>query len=737
MEAEMFFLIFSLTFLFFAGLAFLFGALKGRKYVWQFSVSRIILNVLSAIVAAVLSGVVARVLSDLLLDPFRNMAALDAIREIGLNIAIENVIVVIIASVAAGIAFLPIFAIVRCLAKLALKALAKLFVKITGSKTLEQGEAQEGKKRKKYDQFKTPKSNMLGAVCGGVCGLITLIVLSIPAVGALNTVNDIAYKPLAATDSTVLNTVAEVTDASANNVGATVVKYTGGQLLFDAMTYAEAEDVTSVTVKEDLVTVSDIATVAIEYDLLSQVMDSPQQALTNEDCMSEIFFLLLENPRLSPVIDTVSDFAIRIMLDTVQLPEDVAPLYDSFLEDIDAVELPPIQPRTVDYSPTEELEKKFSDIFDDYGLRVDADTLQSAVQAKLSGADMRSWARKNIASNAQDFVLKSELVSIHDVIDGRAEVTDAQKESKSLARAFAVLVTMADDMESSNMQSILKKLGPALDAFNQTETVGAKKTESLLKGLLQSKMVHDEIGLSVLDATDTAVSICENSQEKGFEPMLNSLSKAIEVVSAASDSSKDTKEAVKEMMDDLTPESSKVLQTMTTPSVVQSYNVPEKSAEPVSNMLSDTFGNLADAKDQGMSDEEYEKETAAVSNMMDILMTIDQTNSSVFGEDSVTGITAEEYVNNIMDSKVMSQTVMDNVYTDGVNATTDPLNSERALADSEKETLLAALSSNWEGSDKSEETQKKLIATAAVLNFQIQIVDGVVSEVVPPVVPQQ
>ena len=727
----MFFLIFSLAFLLVAGLAFLFGALKGRKYVWQFSVSRIILTVLSALGAAALSGVVARVLSMLLLDFFHMLEALDAVKELELNIAIENVVFVVIASIVAVLVFLPIFSIVRSIAKLTLKVLTKLFIKITGSKALEQREIEEGKKQKKYDMFKTPKSNMLGAVCGGICGLITLIVLCIPVVGTLDTVNDIVYKPLNAYDSEITSNIAEIMDASANNVGASVVKYSGGQLLFNAMTYAEAEDVTSVTVKEDLVTVSDIATVAIEYDLLTQITDSPAAVLTNEDCTSEILFLLLENPRLSPVIDKVSDYAIEMMLKAVELPEDVGPLYDGFLAEMAAVELPEIQPRTVDFSQEKELEKKYSKVFDDYGLRVDETTLQSAVQARLSGADMRTWTCENVASDEQEFVRKSELVSIHDVTDGREEVTDAKKESKALAHALAVLSTMADDMDSSDMQEMLKKLGPALDALNHTETVGGKKTECLLKGLLQSKKVHDEIGLSVLDATDTATSICENSQKNGFEPMLNSLSKAVEVVSAASDSQKDTKEAVKEMINDLTPESSKVLQTMTTPSVVQSYNISEKSAEHVSDMISDTFGNLSDAKEEGMSDEEYEKESEAVSNMMDILMAVDQTQSSVFGSESVTGITADDYVNNIMDSKVMSQTVMENVFTDGENATTDPLKSDRVLADSEKADLLTALSNKWNSSDKSAETQKKLIATAAILNFNIQIVDGVVSEAAP------
>ena len=213
--------------------------------------------------------------------------------------------------------------------------------------------------------------------------------------------------------------------------------------------------------------------------------------------------------------------------------------------------------------------------------------------------------------------------------------------------------------------------------------------------------------------------------------MMISLSKAIDVVDAASDPEKDTTEAVKVMLDDLTPASSKVLQTMSTPEVVKTYDVPEKSAEPVSDMLSDTFENLSNAKEEGMSDEEYEKESVAVANMMDVLMASGKTGATTFGENSVTGISADEYVNNIMDSKVMSGTVLDNVYLDGENATHDPLNSERDLSEQEKTDFLNALSNRWESSEKDDVTAKKLIALASVLNFQIEITSNGVAEVAP------
>ena len=719
----MFFLVLSLTFAFFAALAFLIGANIGKKYVWQYSLSKTILNLMSIFVATALSALVAMGVSKGLLDALREAPQLDALRDLEIGIPVENMISVLVAAIAAGILFVPIFAIVRCFAKLALKSLTKLFLKFTEKKPVARAARRYGVKRKKYDEFKTAKPCKPGAIIGGVCGIITLFVLSIPVVGALNTVNDITYSALSASDVAIIHESADIVDASVNNLGALAVKHAGGDALFKAMTYCKAEDTTSVTVKEDLVTLGNIVAVVEEHHLLSSLVSTPTKALANEDCTSEIMLLLLQNPRLNPVIDTVSDFAISTILKSVQVPDDIDPLFDEFLDDMVAVK----------GTDADALASDYDAVFDKYGMREADDVKHLAAKAYLSGKNMRTWTLENIVRDKQEFISMTERVAIHDITNGRTEVLDAEHEARSLAHAFAVLCRLSDymDKEDLSIQAILVKLGPALDAFSESETIGPKKTEFLLIGLLQSNKVHDKIGLSVLGATETAVSIYENSQSTGYEPMMISLSKAIDVVDAASDPEKDTTEAVKVMLDDLTPASSKVLQTMSTPEVVKTYDVPEKSAEPVSDMLADTFENLSNAKEEGMSDEEYEKESVAVANMMDVLMASGKTGATTFGENSVTGISADEYVNNIMDSKVMSGTVLDNVYLDGENATHDPLNSERDLSEQEKSDFLSALSNRWESSDKDDVTAKKLIAISSILNFQIEITDNGVAEVAP------
>ena len=138
--------------------------------------------------------------------------------------------------------------------------------------------------------------------------------------------------------------------------------------------------------------------------------------------------------------------------------------------------------------------------------------------------------------------------------------------------------------------------------------------------------------------------------------------------------------------------------------------------------MGDTFTNLADAKKNGMADDEYAKESAAVSNMMNLVM--DSGDGAIFGEKSSTGITAAEFVGDITGSKVMSQTIVDTVYADGENATNDPLKSDRKLNNAEKTDFLNALNAEWEKSDQTADDKKEIIAIAAIMNLQVEVTLG-------------
>ena len=483
--------------------------------------------------------------------------------------------------------------------------------------------------------------------------------------------------------------------------------------LIDVFATADSQNI-----KQDVHAITEAIAVLFESGVANDLENDPMSILGDEDTTSALFAAFLSDERLDPMVDGVADFGINILLNIISTPATRGELYESFVNSF----------VYVNGSDEETLTKAYTDVLDDYGIRLDAETIANAVECKLRGDDMNNWLFMHVAKNEEEFTLKTELVSADMIVGGVTPITNREHEADALAHAFAVLYGMTADLqgESFNTKNIIGQFGPALDSFVMTETIGAQKTGLVLTAVLQSGMVHDQLGMSVMNATDTANSIVENSGKKDYSSVMQSLTGIIEMLEAASDKNLSTQEAVDKMLENLTPEAASVMQTMATPNVVQNYGVPEDNAEPVANMISNTFGNLKD-----VPAEDYDRESAAVADMMNVMMAMGSNSSgSTFGgEESDAQLSADEYVTNIMDSTAMSKTVVDTVYGDGDEPNVDPMNSGRELASSEKEELLESLNNKWAASPKDEATKRQIVAIAAMMNMAVEVTEDGVTEV--------
>ncbi len=471
------------------------------------------------------------------------------------------------------------------------------------------------------------------------------------------------------------------------------------------------------TIKEDFATIVDIFVTLEEKDALKNTEENPLSMLSDEETTARLLLSLLENPRLGVLVDGVSDFGVGIMLSAVDAEEEIEDNYDELCTEL-------LWLGGVDEA---DLTVKYRELFDKYGLDVSAEKCSELAMNKLSGGNVTEWVAQNVVSSKEDYLAKTSLVSIEMVTEGRNEVTNKENEADILADAYAKAYALMDKMSHSSfgIDDMVSEMGPVLDAFAKSETMGEQKTAYMLKAMLQSEMVHDEIGFTVMDAAESADSISKNAKTKSYATMLNSLMLAVDVVEAASDVNLNTADAVEKMLDDLTPESAEVLNTISTPDVMKNYGVPDRSAAPTSELMGDTFSNLADKKPD-MSEEEYAKESAAVSNMMSVIMT--SGSGPIFGERSATGITSDEFVSDIMESQVMSDTLIEKVYTDGSTPVNDPLNSERTMSQEEKDSFITSLNNEWEKSDKSEKSEQKIVSIASIMNVEIEITAGGIIE---------
>lgn len=494
--------------------------------------------------------------------------------------------------------------------------------------------------------------------------------------------------------------------------------------------YGTFEGSTEETVKGDIRTIVNIIAYMVETDVLNEVEDDFALVLEKEDITKNILLEILNNDHLDGIIGEIMDFGVNALCETLEIRENMDGIYDEFLEDLDDIYA------GSDASNEEAIanaEKEYKTLFDDYALKVDENIPKEAAIADASGEDMVAWlAAKQIVSSEVDFVEKCLYVTSSDINLKDHKITNTEAEAEKLAKALHTVLTLTDKLEdTSDTVNTVMQLGPVLDAFAATETVGADCTGKLLVAILQSDTVSKSVGFNHIQATDIADSINSGAAKGGYVAQMKTLAQTVDVLQVVANKG-DSKEAVQTLLKDLTPETAKTMQTVTTPSVMKENGVPEKSAESASSMMSDMLGGLSDAKAEGMTDEQLDKETAAVNNVLNTAMNIDSSHDTVFGEESATGVTAEQYVNDLMDSQVVSETIINHVYGEGDTPTMDPLNSERTLSESETGDLVTALNNKWQGATAEEKADpnfnKSLVAMAALVNVSVTITDqGVVA----------
>lgn len=313
-------------------------------------------------------------------------------------------------------------------------------------------------------------------------------------------------------------------------------------------------------------------------------------------------------------------------------------------------------------------------------------------------------------------VLLSHLVSY-------TEIDDRHAESEMIDSVMVSLVNAYKNMDGAGMDipTIMAELGAVLDQMHATSVYG-KVIDDFLVAIMQSDKVSGSIGLNLIEMTDVANSINDGvSDGAKYVEVTKTVSHSIDMLEKVN-SGEASQEVVQDLMKDITPSSAKVMQSITTPSLMKNYGVGEENAEKSSSAVSSLFGNMADYTTnhpQGdMSDEEYkasiEKESQAVEKIVEISIkaTEDKDEAeSLFtteGEDGALDMSAYDVVDLFATSSVAGDTVNDLVNGDGENeGGFDPLGIENKMTDSDKAELSVALdeykanNSDVEGIDES------------------------------------
>ncbi len=561
--------------------------------------------------------------------------------------------------------------------------------------------------------------------------------------------------------------------------------------------------------------------------------DGIKTMLKNEELVSGVVFELLENDRMAPMVEEITNMGISVMTKSVGVSENDTELYEDFILDMSAAYDEALSAEGGTYDKLNALSKSVADIYDEHGIDItsgvstciaasmmaeldegDAEEMQnffandeSDVQYLSASADTdeaiflinriaakvnKNMTREQVAeavkaeftvvegigdtlteeeltslseklasdmykdisedklryrdavfSNVSEYSERTKIVTRDELTVVSGEITDNRKEADGLAAMFASALSVSDEISEGDYEvdKVVVSFGPVLDACAATETMGEEQTARLLTAILQSEKVRDGVGFTLIQSTNVSASINKGvASGDTYAVMMKSLGKTVEVMKISADDG-DATEAITELMQDLTPASAETLQQISTPEMVKKQGVNEKSAEPVADMMSDMFGNMSTAKENGMSEDKYEEEAKAVNDMMSIAMSANKSDEkTLFGaENSKTGITATDFVNRAADSVIISETFVNSVYgkDGGEEPKIDPLLSNRQLTEAEKTELISALNAKWSektagSADDAEkaEYQKVLTSIASIVNVHIEFSESGISEVV-------
>lgn len=591
------------------------------------------------------------------------------------------------------------------------------------------------KKQKKFAVLKTEKTS-LGMLCGALCGLALCFVWLVPAVGPLSAA-DRMMDMVTQNSSSVSQTVGEIGEQVVGSAGVRIVRNMGGDAMYSLLTSQRVNGKWTDLSKESevLYTVGNAVTAVRNTDVsrgeaAKQVRDvedafenaqliptlvSETLGMANEHWNRGEDFLGISKPSfggsaMSDLLDATWNCLSDTDLPTLKQDVGTVVRVVSMLIEQDAW-------KTMTDNPLLALENQ--------------ELSEPVIYELLANDHLRPLVGDMAKISLQ--TMGTQLgVDFSTVEFNTASIRDQSREAKAIAGVFAKAADLLRYMEEnpSTDGTTIRMIGPLLDALSATEMAGQQTSASLLKGLLESETIYAAMGYTKEEASRLAETVNAKANTVGYEP-LNAVGQMFEVVQlSAKDGTNNAEmdQKIQSLMQDLTPESASVLQTTATPSMMTGHGVPQQSAEPTASMISDLFGNLSKAKENGMSEEEYQSEAKATTNLLNLAMnTGSSENSSLFGSDSATGKTADEFIGEVFSSSVISQTMVETVYANGTESdpVVDPLQSQRTVNETEKQEILDALNNQWENATEEQKAdsdyQKQYIAMGSMLNMSVQI----------------
>lgn len=343
-------------------------------------------------------------------------------------------------------------------------------------------------------------------------------------------------------------------------------------------------------------------------------------------------------------------------------------------------------------------------------------------------------AHENIGGAATLFsaeTMVSSIVTVDDIMKFIGKYSDCEDIEAEAARVSAILSEVAAvfadiDMTEADTGELLNKLGSILDIMKDSEIFGSQTAKSILSALMQSDEIASSLGLSKSEITRFAEKMSEmadSDTSSGYAEATQAFVSTIDALTSVTDTDKtkeEKKQATETLINNITSESADMVSSMVTSSMVENLGVSAENTEAISSALTSMLGNMASFKEgeAGADASAVAKEAEAVNTILDLAMNIkgEQGGAPLFsnGEaEGAMGTTADEFIDMVVNSDVVSATIQDTVFENGY---ADNPFGVPELGEDEVAAVSDALQSYYENNGGGDELAKKLEAIAAIIN---------------------
>lgn len=542
----MFYILFSVLFLVMAVLSVLSGMHKGKKYIWSYSVARLVVAIVSAVVAALLSAKVSFVFFRMAFTVIKggtgNLAKLLSSVSL-MTDALSALASMLVAPILFYIVFWLLRQLLGFVTKIILRSIAKSHAKKKGTllseeKTAELTEEasivntkkrkkdQKKKKRKDDGYFRIrDKKNPLGKLCGAVCGLVVFLLTMIPAVGMLGIADDMTAWGLAGSTDPILQNIVEFVDAGANNAGAKVVRVVGGEAVYSLMTTYEVD--------------GEKATLAKETNLLGTVgralSDMTNKEIPRTEAAASVQKIDEAFEETTLISAVLPDFLNQAKASWDQ-GEDYCGVKKPSFGKMDGLVHPILN--VFGNSTDETIYEDMSTLVDSMAYMVEKDALTNIKEDPMS-----MFEKKDVTEKVMGDLLKNDHLaplvgdfakfgidlfgdamgaSMENVVANSSQIANPDQEAKQLSEALAEMTAVNKTVKQGGFKdaSAIVVLGPMMDALAKTETVGKENTDRMMIQLMTSSRLMSLTKMNAEKSLEVATEINDGASIVGYTVML-------------------------------------------------------------------------------------------------------------------------------------------------------------------------------------------------------------------------